>query len=146
MVPARHPVACERVRGQVSLEVDGELSQLERAMLAAHLARCSACRAYAADVKAFTRALRAAPMERIEIPVVVRRPRRVPAVRLPAGIAAVLALAFVGVASQVTANRAAEQRLSTPRAQLRFPTQAELQRELILIELNSAGGAKETVR
>lgn len=144
----RLPVVCDRVRAQISLELDGELSQFERAMLAAHLARCPDCRAYEAEVTAFTRALRAAPLERVETRVVVRRPRRVAAVRLPASVAAVLALAVVGVASQLAANQAADTRLSSPRAQLRFPTLDELEHELTLIEAASGSrrGARETVR
>ena len=42
---------CARVREQVSLELDGELSQLEQRMLGAHLERCGACATYAADVR-----------------------------------------------------------------------------------------------
>ena len=65
------------MRAQVSLRLDGELSQLELRMLDAHLARCAECREYDADVTRITTELRAAPLERMEIPVVIRRPRRI---------------------------------------------------------------------
>jgi predicted anti-sigma-YlaC factor YlaD len=50
----RRSVACDRVREQVSLELDGELSELERRMLAAHIERCSPCAGYAETVTRFT--------------------------------------------------------------------------------------------
>ena len=44
IMSAVYPLSvCARVREQVSLELDGELSQLEQRMLAAHLERCAAC-------------------------------------------------------------------------------------------------------
>lgn len=148
----RRPVVCDRVRAQISVDLDGELSQLERAMLAAHLERCAACRAYGADVAAFTIALREASPERMEVPVVVRRrPGTVIASRIPAGIAAAMALAVVGVASQIAAHQPRGGLRAVPRAEaLRYPTQADLDRELVLIEIASGGpkqsGARETVR
>jgi predicted anti-sigma-YlaC factor YlaD len=56
------------------LELDGELSELETALLDAHLGRCVPCAAFARDVRAFSRALRAAPLER---PAAVPAPPRV---------------------------------------------------------------------
>ena len=52
---------CSRVREQVSLELDGELSQLEQRMLGTHLERCPRCAAYAADVRDVTERIRNAP-------------------------------------------------------------------------------------
>jgi predicted anti-sigma-YlaC factor YlaD len=145
----RRPVVCDRVRAQISVDLDGELSQLERAMLASHLERCADCRSYAAEVTAFTQALRDEPLEGLERPVVVvRRSRRVAAVRLPAAVAAVMAIAVVGVSSQIAANQTRERALSS-RTELHFPTQDELEREQTLIESASslsASGAKETVK
>ena len=95
-------VVCERARAQVSLDLDGDLSLLERRMLASHLLRCDGCRAYSDEVNGFTTALRSAPAERPAHPVVVRRPpRRVHVARIQVGVAAVLAVATVGVATQV---------------------------------------------
>ena len=118
-------------------------------MLASHLERCADCRSYAAEVTAFTQALRDEPLEGLERPVVVvRRSRRVAAVRLPAAVAAVMAIAVVGVSSQIAANQTRERALSS-RTELHFPTQDELEREQTLIESASslsASGAKETVK
>ena len=47
MSAAYPQTVCSRVREQVSLELDGELSQLEQRMLGAHLERCGGCAAYA---------------------------------------------------------------------------------------------------
>jgi anti-sigma factor RsiW len=67
---------CGRARAWASLDLDGELSQLERALLAAHLARCDACARHVADVRAATHALRAAELERPPRPVAVQAGRR----------------------------------------------------------------------
>ena len=83
-------VACDRFREQASLSLDGELSQLERRMLDAHLARCPSCSAFAVEVTAFTEDLRAAPLERPRRPIVVQRPRRIATARLQVGIAGYL--------------------------------------------------------
>ena len=61
MAPLPH--SCDRARAWVSLRLDGELSELEGFMLESHLARCEACRAFAADTVGFTTALRTAPLE-----------------------------------------------------------------------------------
>lgn len=98
------PAACERTREQVSLSLDGELSELERRLLDAHLARCAACSAYADGVIAFTEALRAAPLEALPGPIVVRRPRRVLLGRLQVAAAAALAFLAVGIAGQLSAS------------------------------------------
>jgi predicted anti-sigma-YlaC factor YlaD len=141
MVPSPHPVACERVRSQVSLEVDGELSQLERAMLAAHVLRCADCRAYRSDVDAFTRVLRAAALETAP-PVSVRRYlRSTAATRFQAGVAAAMAFAVVGVATQMVQGRSEGSSISTFRV-IHFQTQSELEREQALIDLNTAPGSR----
>ena len=55
MLRTGHSAACDRVRAQISLELDSELSQLERAMVAAHVVRCAGCRAFRTGVTAVTR-------------------------------------------------------------------------------------------
>ena len=67
---------CQRVRGQISLDLDGELSQLEHAMVAHHLERCAECEAFRGDVLSFTSALREAPLESPTHPITVPRLRR----------------------------------------------------------------------
>jgi hypothetical protein len=87
---------CARARFWVSLRVDAELSELEGALLDAHLARCEECSEFAAAAAGSTALLRAAPLElpapvRIELP---GRPRRL----LPglAAAAAIVAAALLG--------------------------------------------------
>lgn len=96
-------MVCERVRGQVSVLLDGELSQLEQRMVAAHLERCADCAAFEATVSSFTEELRAAPFEVPRRPIVVRRTRRVSISALQVGAAATIAVAVLGVVSQVGA-------------------------------------------
>src|SRR5439155_23151048 len=84
---------CARARFWVSLRLDGELSELEGALLEAHLARCADCAAFAAGSDAATIVLRGAPLE-LTAPVVVRVPR--PGKRV---LAMVTAAALVGAAA-----------------------------------------------
>jgi anti-sigma factor RsiW len=95
------PMVCERVRGQVSVQLDGELSQLEQRMVAAHLERCADCAAFEASVRSFTEELRAAPREAPRRPIVVRRTRRVSFSALQVSAAATVAVAVLGVVSQL---------------------------------------------
>lgn len=84
---------CARARFWASLRVDGELSELEGALLDGHLARCAECAAVVAGFETTTRALRAAPLE-------ANRPVALPA-RRPSrrGLTAVACAAFVVVAA-----------------------------------------------
>lgn len=131
---------CERVRAQVSLELDGELSQLERRMLASHLERCPQCHAFAVDVRAFTEDLRNAPLETLAQPVVVRRPRRLTTARLQVGAAAALAVAALGLGSQLAASEPQSPSLSrfegTPSLS---PRAAVLEREQAILKVVRPG-------
>jgi ferric-dicitrate binding protein FerR (iron transport regulator) len=55
---------CERARSWASLRADGELSELESALLDAHVGRCPSCRAFARATEEIADALRAARFER----------------------------------------------------------------------------------
>ena len=90
---------------QVSSRLDSELSELEEALLRAHLARCAACRSFADDLETITDALRTAPLVetsmRFQLP---RRPARVGVAHAgsaaAAAIVATIALgSFVGLGS-----------------------------------------------
>jgi anti-sigma factor RsiW len=100
---------CARVREQVSLELDGELSQLEQRMLAAHLERCAACATYAEDVRDLTDRIRSAPLHSMRRPVVVRRQRSFATTRLQVGVAAAFALAALGLGAQLAASPSSQQ-------------------------------------
>lgn len=75
------PEVCNRTRMQASLRLDSELSELEEALMAAHLVRCAACRSFADDLATLTDRLRTAPL--VEPSVQFEVPRR----RLRFGIA-----------------------------------------------------------
>jgi predicted anti-sigma-YlaC factor YlaD len=144
----RRSITCDRVRLQLSLELDGGLSQFERPMLAVHLARCAECRAYRAEARAFTSLLRTAPLERLSEPVTAWRSRRrlLPA-RLPAVAGAALAFAVVGVGTQLmVAGRTHESTLrsSVRTVVTRFPSPAEIRQEMSLVERAMAGEAIAT--
>ena len=103
MRPVR-PLVCERARGQISVGLDGELSQLEQRMLGTHLERCPGCSAYAAEVRDVTERIRNAPRAVMQRPVVVRRRRPLTTVRLQVGVAAAFALAALGLGTQLAST------------------------------------------
>jgi predicted anti-sigma-YlaC factor YlaD len=56
---------CERYRHAISAHLDGEDSGIDAATLAGHLATCSACRNWEADVVSLTRSVRVASADPI---------------------------------------------------------------------------------
>jgi predicted anti-sigma-YlaC factor YlaD len=99
-----HPKSqlCERARAWASLRTDGELSELESALLDAHLGRCEPCRTFAQDTEAVATTLRAAHLERpAPLVLVSGRSRRngVRALRLASAVAAVVAVGIAGALS-----------------------------------------------
>src|SRR5678816_2482912 len=89
---------CERARQWASIELDGELSTFERVLLRAHLAHCPPCREFRTDTNGLTHALRMAPLEQLDHPIVIGRIGRRLRLRL-APAAAAMAVAFVGLGS-----------------------------------------------
>jgi hypothetical protein len=63
---------CERARAWASLRADGELSELESALLDGHLGRCAGCRAFADSAQSVAFALRTAQLEH-PAPVAIKR-------------------------------------------------------------------------
>jgi predicted anti-sigma-YlaC factor YlaD len=126
---------CQRVRAQVSLRLDDELSQLERRMVDTHLGRCATCRDYAADLTMFTYEVRSAPLEELQRPVVVERRRRQAFARLQSGVAAAVAIVAIGVTAQLASSDRSEAPVPISEGTItEFPTQAELDRELAIFE------------
>jgi anti-sigma factor RsiW len=62
---------CERAREWASLRLDGELSELERALLDAHTRRCGACAQYVEEIGAITASIRSAEREELPRPVIL---------------------------------------------------------------------------
>jgi predicted anti-sigma-YlaC factor YlaD len=79
------------------LELDGELSGFERALLEAHVAGCPSCSEFRSEIGGLTGALRVAPHERFE-GIVIGRIRRRARMRLAPAVAA-MAVAAVGLGS-----------------------------------------------
>jgi anti-sigma factor RsiW len=124
---------CVRVREQVSLELDGELSQLELRMLEAHLERCSECATYADDVRDLTERIRSSPLHTMRRPVVVRRQRSFATTRLQIGIAAAFALAALGLGTQLAASPDSQQG-----SLARFESQPDLSPSTSVLEREQA--------
>jgi predicted anti-sigma-YlaC factor YlaD len=80
---------CARARFWASLRVDGELSELEGALLDAHLARCDDCGSVADGFGAAATLLRSVPQEPVR-PVVLDLPRSPRRILATLGVAAVL--------------------------------------------------------
>ncbi len=109
---------CERVRALVSLDLDGELSELESAIVEAHLDDCRACRAHRARVATTTYVMRSAPLEPLPRPIRLPARRRLvrPAVlssAAAAAVAAAAALAIVNVATPPQGRRAGDALVNT---------------------------------
>ena len=94
---------CERTRAWAALAPYGELAVLERRLLDAHLANCTACRSFAEDVAAIAAELRAAAAERsrrrLILPVTPARRPVGARVRTVASVAAVATMAL-GIAAR----------------------------------------------
>jgi anti-sigma factor RsiW len=92
-VPRSGP--CERSRQWCSLRLDGELSELEQALLEKHLETCGDCRAFDLQLRSTAELLRAAPAEApaasFEVPA---RRLRLPVSRRLAFVAVVAAAAL----------------------------------------------------
>jgi anti-sigma factor RsiW len=108
---------CERARLWAALEVDGELSELERKLLLAHTQRCAACAHALEQFHAAAAVLRSAEPEAPMRTFVVSQPvprlrRRIGIPRLVAGLAMlVVAAAGLGV---LTGSLSGDQRSSGP--------------------------------
>jgi predicted anti-sigma-YlaC factor YlaD len=91
------PSDCVRAREAASRRLDDELTELESTRLDAHLRRCPACRELVGQIAALTTELRRAPLESATVAIFTpRRRRALPALRVPALAAAVVAAALIG--------------------------------------------------
>ena len=98
---------CERARQWVSLALDGELSELEHALLDAHVGQCEDCRAFQEETASSTHLLRTAGLAELRAPIALpRRVRRTPVRTVQVGIAAAVAVAAIGLGSVVSSTRA----------------------------------------
>jgi anti-sigma factor RsiW len=133
-------VVCDRVRAQVSLELDGELSQLEQRMLPAHLERCADCARYADDVRDLTERIRTAPPALMQRPVVVRRRRAITTTRIQIGVAAAFALAALGLGTELAATPSQGGSLARFEGQPSLsPPQSVVDREQAILRVVRAG-------
>ena len=131
---------CSRVREQVSLELDGELSQLEQRMLGTHLERCPRCAAYAADVRDVTERIRNAPRAVMQRPIVVRRRRPLTTVRLQVGVAAAFALAALGLGTQLASSTESQGSLARYEGQPALnPPRSVFEQEQAILRVVRAG-------
>jgi predicted anti-sigma-YlaC factor YlaD len=89
-------IECERTRQSVSMALDVELAELDRARVAAHLGRCEACRSFQDGIGGVAVAVRSAPLERVRFSVALPASRN-------AGWGSVRRLASAGAAAAVVA-------------------------------------------
>jgi predicted anti-sigma-YlaC factor YlaD len=99
-----HPKSqlCERARAWASLRTDGELSELESALLDAHLGRCEPCRSFAQGTEDVAATLRSAHLERPAPLVLVSGQARRSGLRALRVATAIAVVVSVGVAAAVS--------------------------------------------
>jgi predicted anti-sigma-YlaC factor YlaD len=100
MPPNSH--LCERARAWASLRTDGELSELESALLDAHRGRCESCRTFARGIEAVAAALRTAQLQHPEPLVLATRSGRRTGLRALQVAAAVVVVVSAGVVAAFT--------------------------------------------
>jgi predicted anti-sigma-YlaC factor YlaD len=96
------PQLCERARAWASLRTDGELSELESALLDAHLDRCESCRTFARGAEDIAVAMRTAPLEQPPSLVLVPRHARRTGLRALQVAAAALVVVSAGFVAAVS--------------------------------------------
>jgi anti-sigma factor RsiW len=120
------PSDCQRAREAVSVQLDGELSELGSARLSAHLRECDACTAYALEVAAIATRLRAAPLERPGVGIALPARRR----RAGLQIAAAAAVA-VAAASSLALGHALRSSSRPAQTATRVVTAPSLQQDIV---------------
>ena len=101
----RLSIECERARLWASLAADSELTELERAALAAHLRGCPGCAAAAEQLGGLVAAIREAPLVEPGRPLVVAARRRHRRLHVAASAAAIFAaLAFGSLAGTLSSG------------------------------------------
>jgi anti-sigma factor RsiW len=120
------PSDCQRAREAVSVQLDGELSELGSARLSAHLRECDACTAYALEVTAVATRLRAAPLERPRVGIALPARRR----RAGLQIAAAAAVA-VAAASSLALGHALRSSNRPAQTATRVVTAPSLQQDIV---------------
>jgi hypothetical protein len=127
---------CARARLWASLRIDGELSELEGALLDAHLRLCAECRAVAGGFGSATAALRAAPLERVA-PVALDLPRSPRRVLATIAVAVVLVAGMIAgglVRGQVSQDAASAPRVVAAVASFETPDQLRRLRRAALLD------------
>ena len=106
---------CERAREWASLRADGELSELESALLPAHLGRCAPSRSFSEGAEEVAAAMRAARLER-PAPLALVLPRRRPAaLRALQAVAATALIVGAGAAAALVGVDRSAQPQTAPR-------------------------------
>ncbi|HZQ04132.1 MAG TPA: zf-HC2 domain-containing protein [Gaiellaceae bacterium] len=119
MIGWRRTTPCERATQWISLDLDGELTELERAGLDRHLDRCPECRRLSAELAGLTTLLRSAPPVEPTGRVVVAASRRRARVASRIGFAAALA-SVVAVLATLATTRSSSDLLGGSQSALAF--------------------------
>ena len=121
---------CERARAWVSLRIDGELSELESALLDAHLRRCEACCRFAQGAQQVAVAVRSAPLERPGPLVLFPRHARRTGLRALQVAAAVAVVVSAGAVAALTGGPSGGSEAAKPVAMVAASESPDRLREL----------------
>jgi predicted anti-sigma-YlaC factor YlaD len=106
--------ACDRARERASCELDDELSEFDRYLLARHLDRCDDCRGFLANAAFVTRILRGAPLDAYEVGRVVPPKARLARARQLAPVAAAVLLLTTAATTLVAGGKRNHPVITTP--------------------------------
>ena len=108
--------SCERARVAAAIEVDGALSQLELAVLDAHVLRCADCHTFRREIAELTSVLREAPAEPFRAHLILPYRWRIRTVATrAAAVAATVAVAVMALSTATDVERSASpKRLAAP--------------------------------
>ena len=143
MIGGPKRVLCDQARAWAALAPDGELSEIERKLLEAHLTRCRECRAFASQVAGVAGALRRERLVPLSHPIsIVSWRRRSGYARFRAvGAVAAVALAAVGISSRAPLPADQREPLRLPQV-TNFSNNVETEVAQILL---AQGGAPATL-
>lgn len=136
---------CERARAWASLDLDGDLADIERLLLDDHVTRCEGCAAAVEGMRSLTAVVRATPLERPERTLVLPLRRRPAAAAVRAlAVATIVALAAgLGVLGSSLGSRGRTPTSTQP--EIAFLSPAAVDREIKRLRARDVAAPRQRI-